>query len=72
MHNYISIAQIIIAVLLSIGILMQQRGSGLSNVFGGDGNLYTTKRGAEKFIFIGTIILSILFLAVVFAQLLIK
>lgn len=72
MHNYINIAQIIIAVLLSIGILMQQRGGGLSSVFGGDGSLYTTRRGAEKFIFIATIILSVLFLAIAFAQLLIK
>lgn len=72
MHNYINIAQIIIAILLSIGILMQQRGGGLSSVFGGDGSLYTTRRGAEKFIFIGTIVLSVLFLAIAFAQLLVK
>ena len=56
-------AQIIISVLLMITILMQRRGGGLSQVFGGEGGVYRTRRGLEKGVFISTIVLSILFLA---------
>ena len=63
MTSILNYAQIIIAVLLIIFILLQQRGSGLGSAFGGEGNVYMTKRGAEKTIFILTIILAVLFLA---------
>lgn len=58
----LNILQIIIAILLIAAILLQNRGSGLGTVFGGEGNIYRTKRGLEKSLFIFTIILSILFL----------
>ena len=54
--------QLIIAILLIVTILLQQRGSGLGAAFGGEGSVYRTKRGAEKVIFTFTIILAILFL----------
>ncbi len=60
----LQIAQIIIAVLLMVGILLQNRGAGLSGVFGGTGNFYRTKRGIEKKLFIATIILGVLFFSV--------
>ncbi|OGF51492.1 preprotein translocase subunit SecG [Candidatus Giovannonibacteria bacterium RIFCSPHIGHO2_01_FULL_43_100] len=50
------------ATLLVIAILFQQKGSGLSSAFGGEGNIYTTKRGLEKILFRITIVLGILFL----------
>ncbi|MEK7634587.1 MAG: preprotein translocase subunit SecG [Patescibacteria group bacterium] len=54
----ISILQIIISVVLIALILLQERGSGLSGVFGGSGEgFYQTRRGLEKIIFIATIIL---------------
>lgn len=59
----INISQIIISILLIILILLQQKGSGLSPVFGGEGGVYRTRRGLEKFIFGATVVLSILFLA---------
>lgn len=59
---FLNILQIIIAILLIAAILLQSRGSGLGSVFGGEGNIYRTKRGLEKSLFIFTIILSILFL----------
>jgi len=43
---------------------MQNRGASLGGVFGGGGDIYRTKRGAEKFIFTTTIILAILFLSI--------
>ncbi|MEK7074338.1 MAG: preprotein translocase subunit SecG [Patescibacteria group bacterium] len=66
MRTIINIAQIVISVLLIVGILMQQRGGGLSTVFGGDGSVYRTRRGAEKIVFIATIVLSILFFLTAF------
>lgn len=41
--------------------MLQNRGSGLSGVFGGGGGSFSVKRGAEKVLFKFTIILSILF-----------
>lgn len=49
------------AILMTFGILLQQRGSGLSGTFGGTGNVYTSKRGAEKIIFFFTVIMAVLF-----------
>ena len=54
--------QVGIAVLLIITILLQQRGSGLSSSFGGQGNVYSTKRGLEKILFRSSIALGALFL----------
>ncbi len=66
----LQIIQIIIAVLLMLAILSQNRGVGLSGVFGGSGNIYRTKRGIEKKLFIATIILAVLFLSVSLAVIL--
>ena len=58
-----SLLQIIVAVLLIILILLQERSSGLSGILGGSESVsYQTRRGLEKFIFYGTIILAILFI----------
>lgn len=57
----LSLAQILISVLLIAAILLQQRGTGLGASFGGEGNIYRTKRGFEKTLFISTIVLAILF-----------
>jgi preprotein translocase subunit SecG len=54
--------QIAAAVLLIAAILIQQRGVGLGSAFGGEGNIYRTKRGFEKIIFNGTVILSVIFI----------
>ena len=59
----LNIIQIIIACLLIITILLENRGSGLGAAFGGEGNVYMAKRGAEKIIFILSIIFATLFLA---------
>ena len=63
MKNYLIIGQIVIAILLMGGILLQSRGAGLGSAFGGDGNVYRTKRGVEKVVFRATIVLSVCFLA---------
>lgn len=66
MHTIINILQIIISFLLILCILLQQRGGGLSAVFGGDGNVYRTRRGAEKIVFFATIVLAVLFFVTAF------
>lgn len=58
------ILQIVLAALLITAILLQNRGGGLSGIFGGGGNVYMTKRGLEKKIFVATIVLSVLFFSV--------
>lgn len=60
----LDIIQVVIATLLIITILLQNRGSGLGSAFGGEGNIYMAKRGAEKFIFWASILLAVAFLAI--------
>lgn len=55
------ILQIILAVLLTGAILLQQRGSGLGSTFGGEGNVYRSMRGFERLLFIATIVIAVLF-----------
>ena len=60
---------IIVSILLIISILLQQRGTGVGGLFGGGGGeVYRTKRGMEKTLFTLTIILSILFLGLTLAM----
>ena len=65
----LNIIEIVLAVLLTITILIQQRGVGLGAAFGGEGNVYRKKRGAEKMIFYFTVVLSVCFLGLAFANL---
>jgi len=61
MQKIISFSQIVISVIIIALILLQNRGSGLGTVFGGDGNVFRTKRGPEKWLFYGTIIAVVIF-----------
>lgn len=61
----LTILQLVIAVSLMVAILMQNKSGGLSGIFGGSGsNVYMTKRGLEKKLFITTIVLAVLFFTV--------
>lgn len=68
--NLIIIAQIVLAVLLVVFILLQSRGSGLGSAWGGAGVFYSTRRGMEKILLWLTIITAALFIAVSFLSLL--
>ncbi len=59
-------AHVLVSILLIGGILLQQRGAGLGGAFGGQdaGETYYTRRGAEKFLFQGTIVLAVLFVLI--------
>ena len=71
--SILNIAQIVLAVLLVIFILLQARGAGLGGVFGGSGggNVYLAKRGFEKRLFQVTIVVAVLFFGVALANALI-
>lgn len=73
MQRILAIVEIALAALLMGAVLLQSKGAGLGGVFGGgEGNIYRTKRGAEKVLFIGTIMLSILFFGTAIASVLLR
>jgi len=61
MQRALEIIEIVLAVLLMISILLQHRGTSLGGAFGGEGNVYRSKRGVEKLLFNSTIVIAILF-----------
>lgn len=61
MKFILDIVQIVVGLLLIASILLQAKGSGLGAAFGGSDNIVATRRGAEKSIFIISIILAIFF-----------
>lgn len=62
MNAFIIFVQILLAILLMGAILLQTRGTGLGQAWGGGGEFYRSKRGLEKILFRATIILATLFL----------
>ena len=60
----IEIIYLIISILLIIVILLQQRGAGLGEAFGGTSSTFSSRRGAEKSLYQITIILAICFIFV--------
>jgi protein translocase SecG subunit len=72
MKAFLQVALIVISVLITISVLMQNQGSGLGTAFGGETNFYRTKRGAEKFMFYGTIALGVGFVVCIVGLLIIK
>ena len=48
MKEALLILNIIFAILIVIFILMQGRGAGLGNAWGGGGEMFQTRRGVEK------------------------
>jgi len=64
MANILPIIQIILSVLLIISILLQANSAGLGGAFGEANSIdsgYHTRRGFEKILFNGTIVIAILF-----------
>ncbi|MFA6429396.1 MAG: preprotein translocase subunit SecG [Patescibacteria group bacterium] len=60
----LSISLFIVSILLITAILLQQRGSGLGAAFGGEGNVFRTKRGLEQGLYYATIALAALFVGI--------
>jgi len=59
--TYLYIIQIIISATLIAAVLLQTKGSALGSIFGGQGAVYTSRRGVEKTIFNITVGLAVAF-----------
>lgn len=67
-------AEIVLAILLIIGIVLQQRGATLGGAFGGDNfaSTFYKRRGAEKFLFNATIAVAVLLVLAAIANFLLQ
>lgn len=68
-------AQVVLAILLGAGILLQQTGTTVGGAFGGSDNFgsgFHTRRGAERVLFNATIVIAILFVLSAFLKLIIE
>lgn len=64
MQTYFNIAQIIVAIALTLAVLLQVKGGGLGGIFGQPDTVYRTQRGLEKTLFRVTIVLVVLFIII--------
>ena len=69
--NFLEITTFISAILTIALVLLQQRGASLGAGFGSSGELYTTRRGLEKSLFVSTIVFAVIFVASILGLLLI-
>lgn len=72
--NILPYLQIILSIILIVAILLQQSSAGVGGALGGGdgGGLYNTRRGFEKFLFVFTIIVAIIFIISSFITIFIK
>ncbi len=67
--------QIVLAILLVAAVLLQRTSSELGGAFGGGDNfssVYHSRRGFEKTLFTGTIVIAILFVITSFLALILR
>jgi protein translocase SecG subunit len=74
MATILPIIQITLSVILVAGILLQNRSAGIGALGGSDtvDAGFSTRRGPEKTLFLGTIIVAILFMIVSFISFLVR
>jgi len=70
MNNIITIIQVLISLVLIVVIFFQAKGSGLGSAFG-DSAYQRTRRGSDKAMFQLTIGLSVAFVAISLANILV-
>ncbi|MDD3170503.1 MAG: preprotein translocase subunit SecG [Candidatus Paceibacterota bacterium] len=63
MNQTALIIQSIVSLILVILILLQERGTALGSAFGGGGESYSTRRGIQKNIYLASIVLAVVFIA---------
>lgn len=59
----LTVSQVVLAILLCFFILLQNKGAGLSETFGGASSFYSSARGVEKALLYATIACAALFFA---------
>ena len=64
MQSAVSVAQIILAVVLVVMVMLEVRGQSMGGFLGGgDSPVYRTRRGFERVLFNLTIVVAVLFFA---------
>lgn len=63
------VIQVSIGVLLMAAILLQARGAGLGETFGGSGVFYGSRRGPERTLYLITVGLAVVFVTLSFVVL---
>ena len=72
MKTYLEIALIITSIALVASVILQSKGAGLGGLTGADtGGVFTARRGIERVLFWVTIVLSVVFFALVIASIII-
>lgn len=69
--NFLEVVIFVSAILTVLLILVQTRGAAMGSGFGSSSELYTTRRGLEKSLFVTTIITTVIFAASILALLII-
>lgn len=69
--SFLEVLTFISAFLTVLLILLQQRGASLGAGFGSSGELYTTRRGLEKSLFVATIVCVVVFVTSILGLLII-
>lgn len=64
MKEILQLVEIVLAALLMVVILLQQRGTGIGGAFGSEGFAFRGRRGIESFLFRATVVLAILFIGI--------
>ena len=64
MSNALVVTQIVLSVVLILAVLLQNKGAGLSETFGGSGSVYATRRGPDKVLFYATVIVALGFFGI--------
>ena len=59
--SFLQAMTLISAILTVLLILLQRRGASLGAGFGSSGELYTTRRGLDKSLFVATLVFAIIF-----------
>ncbi|MBI2444731.1 MAG: preprotein translocase subunit SecG [Candidatus Magasanikbacteria bacterium] len=72
LERAITIIQLATALLLIAAVLLQQQSAGVGGIFGGGSNVYSTKRGIDKILYRGTIMLAVIFFLSSLAPLLLR
>ena len=69
--SFLEVVVFVSAFLTIVLILLQRRGASFGAGFGSSGELYTTRRGLEKSLFITTIVFVVIFVSAILGLLLI-
>lgn len=64
MPVYLAAAQIIVALVVIVALLMQVRGGGLGGIFGQADTVFRTRRGIQKTLLRFTILMMVFFIVI--------